>query len=58
MKWLLLLVVAVDGEITVEVLSRHDTMAQCHVGGTRIHWEERLPVNQEMLCFPTNQEVK
>jgi len=58
MKWLLLMVIAVDGEITVEVLSSHDTMASCHVGGTRIHWEERLPVNQEMLCFPTDQEVK
>lgn len=58
MKWLLLLIVAVDGEIAVEVLSQHDTMAACHVGGTKIHWEERLPVNQEMLCFPTDQEVR
>jgi len=57
MAWLLLLVVAVDGDISVEVLSRHDTMAGCHVAGTKIHWEERLPINQEMLCFPTDQEV-
>jgi hypothetical protein len=58
MKWLLLLVVAVDGDITVNVLSGHETMAQCHVAGTKIHWEQRMPINQEMLCFPTDQEVK
>jgi len=58
MKWLLLLVVAVDGEISVQVLSDHQTMAGCHVAGTRIHWEERMPVNKEMLCFATDIEVE
>ena len=58
MKWLLLLVVAIDGDITVNVLSEHETMAGCHVAGTKIHWEKRMPINQEMLCFPTDQEVK
>ena len=58
MKWLLLLVVAVDGEISVQVLSDHQTMPGCHVAGTRIHWEERMPVNKEMLCFATDIEVE
>ncbi|REJ67645.1 MAG: hypothetical protein DWQ28_06615 [Proteobacteria bacterium] len=58
MKWLLLMVIAeVNGELTVHVLSDHDTMAQCHVAGTYINWEERMPMNKEMLCFPTNIEV-
>ena len=57
-KWLLLMVIAeVNGEMTVHVLSDHDTMAQCHVAGTYINWEERMPVNKEMLCFPTDREV-
>lgn len=59
MKWLLLMIVAsTNGEIAVNVLSEHETMAQCHVAGTKIHWEERLPINQEMICFLTDQEVK
>lgn len=58
MKWLLLLVVAIDGDITVNVLSEHETMAGCHVAGTKIHWEERMPINQEMMCFLTDKEVK
>ena len=52
------MVVALDGEITVEIISDHDTMAGCHVAGTRTYWEERMPVNREMLCFPTDIEVK
>ena len=58
MKWLLLVIVAFDGELTVEVISDHETMAQCHVAGTRINWEERMPVNKELLCFATDIEVK
>lgn len=54
MKWLLLMVIAsADGEIAVSVLSAHETMAHCHVAGTKINWEERMPINKEMLCFPT-----
>jgi hypothetical protein len=53
--WLLLMVIAeVNGELTVQVLSDHETMAECHVAGTRIKWEERMPVNKEMLCFATD----
>jgi hypothetical protein len=59
MQWLLLMVIAsVDGDLSVKVLSRHDTMAQCHVAGTYINWSERQPINNEMLCFPTDREVK
>lgn len=58
MKWLLLVIVAFDGELSVEVISDHETMAQCHVAGTRVHWEERMPLNKELLCFATDIEVK
>jgi len=58
MKWLLLVIVAFDGELSVEVVSEHETMAQCHVAGTRIYWEERMPLNKELLCFATDIEVK
>jgi hypothetical protein len=59
MKWALIMVmVATSGEFNVTVLSTHDTMAECHVAGTLIHWEERMPVNKEMLCFPTDVEVE
>lgn len=58
MKWLLLVIVAFDGKLSVEVVSDHETMAQCHVAGTRIHWEERMPLNKELLCFATDIEVK
>lgn len=56
--WLLLMVIAeVNGELTVQVLSDHETMAQCHVAGTKIQWEERMHVNKEMLCFATDVKV-
>jgi hypothetical protein len=58
MKWLLLMVIAeVNGEITVHVLSDHDTMAGCHVAGTRTLWEERQ-ANRELLCFPTDIDIE
>jgi|TARA_R100000406_G_scaffold81165_1_gene62779 hypothetical protein len=58
-KWLLLMVVAeVNGELTVHVLSDHETMAHCHVAGTYINWEERMTVNKEMLCFPTDLDIE
>lgn len=58
MKWLLLLVVAIDGEISVEIVNDYDTMAECHVGGTQyFFFEERKQTDQELLCFPTTQEV-
>ena len=53
-----MVMVATSGEFNVTVLSTHDTMAECHVAGTLIHWEERMPVNKEMLCFPTDVEVE
>ena len=54
MKWLLLMVIASgDGEIAVNVLSAHETMAECHVAGTFLTWSERMPVYKEALCFPT-----
>ncbi len=59
MKWLLLMVtITGNGDFSVEILSDHETMAGCHVAGTRIHWEQRMPVNREMLCFPTDIEVE
>ena len=58
MKWLLLMIVAsADGEIAVNVLSGHETMAQCHVAGTRTLWEERQ-ANRELLCFPTDIDIE
>ena len=48
-----MLVLEADGQITSHVLSAHDTMAECHVAGTYINWEERMPVNKDMLCFAT-----
>lgn len=58
MKWLLLMIIAeINGEFTVNVLSAHDTIAGCHVAGTFINFEERLPMNREMMCFPTDREV-
>ena len=55
MTWLLLMVMAeANGELVVHILSEHETMAHCHVAGTRIQWEERMPVNKEMLCFATD----
>ena len=58
MTWLLLMIQfnAVHG-FEVVVLSHHNTMAECHVAGTKIQWEERMPVNKEMLCFATDIEV-
>ena len=59
MQWLLLMItVTAAGEIETTVLSKHDYMSQCHVAGTYINWEERMPVNKEMLCLPTDIEVK
>jgi hypothetical protein len=56
--WLLLMIIAeVNGELSVQVLSDHKTMAECHVAGTKIQWEERMPVNKEMLCFATDVEA-
>jgi hypothetical protein len=40
--WLLLMIIAeVNGELSVQVLSDHKTMAECHVAGTKIQWEEQ-----------------
>ena len=59
MTWLLLMVqISASHGFEVAVLSEHETMAECHVAGTRIHWEERMPVNKEMLCFATDVEVR
>ena len=59
MKWLLLLLIMeADGQITSHVLSAHDTMAECHVAGTYINWEERMPVNKDMLCFATDMKFE
>jgi hypothetical protein len=58
-KWLLLMVIAEpNGQINAHVLSAHETMAQCHVAGTYISWEERMPINKEMLCFPTDIDIE
>lgn len=58
MKWLLLmLVMEADGQITAHILSDHETMANCHVAGTYITWEERMPVNKDMLCFATDMKI-
>jgi len=58
MKWLLLLLVMeADGQITSHVLSAQ-TMAECHVAGTYINWEERMPVNKDMLCFATDMKFE
>jgi len=59
MKWLLLMVIAsVDGELSVEIVSKHETMAQCYFASTLIDFEERKPVNKDLLCFQTEYEVK
>lgn len=59
MKWLLLVIIAdVNGEFTVNVMSDHGTMAECHVAGTFLTWEERMPINKEMLCFPTDLDIE
>ena len=59
MKWLLLMIIAeINGDMTVHVLSSHDTRAQCHVAGTYINWEERMPINKELMCFPSDREVR
>lgn len=52
MQWLLMIVTAVaPGEFQNEVLSQHDTISQCHVAATQIHWEEMMAINNEMLCI-------
>ena len=59
MKWLLLLLVMeADGQITSHILSAHETMAECHVAGTYIQFEDRLPVNKDMLCFGTDIDME
>ena len=52
-----MIVASADGEIAVNVLSGHETMAQCHVAGTRTLWEERQ-ANRELLCFPTDIDIE
>jgi len=57
MKWLLLMIVVeVNGEFTVNMLSDHETMAQCYFASTFIDLDERMPVNQEYLCMPTDRK--
>lgn len=52
MKWLLIIVTAVaPGEFQNKVLGQYEMMSQCHVAATEIHWEEMMPVNNEMLCI-------
>ncbi len=53
-----MVVAEVNGEMTVHILSDHETMAQCHVAGTYINWSERMPMNKEMLCFPTDLDIE
>ena len=52
MKWLLLMVVMeADGHHGARFEADHETMANCHVAGTYIQFEDRLPVNRyAMLC--------
>lgn len=58
MRWLLLVIIAeVNGDLTVNVMSDHETMAECHVAATYISWEE-MTANKEMMCFPFDREVK
>lgn len=58
MTWLLLLVqISATHGFHVVVISEHESMADCHVAGTYITWEDRMPVNQDMLCFATDIEV-
>ena len=52
-----MVITEVNGELTVQVLSDHEPMAGYHVAGTKIQWEERMPVNKEMLCFATDVKV-
>lgn len=41
----------------VAVLSAHDTIAECHVTATSsIHWDERMPINQEAVCMAADPE--
>jgi len=52
-----MIVASADGEVAVNVLSDHETMAGCHVAGTKVLWEERQ-INRELLCFPTDIDIE
>lgn len=59
MKWLLLMIVAeISGEMTVYVLSDHETMSQCHFAATFIDWSEMMAANKELMCFPTDLDIE
>ena len=49
-KWVLVMVVF-NGSFFVEIDSEHETMAECYFASTQIHWEERMPINKELVCI-------
>ena len=50
MKWVLVMIVF-NGSFFVEIDSEHETMAECYFASTQIHWEERMPINKELVCI-------
>lgn len=51
-KWLLVLVtVSTPRDFGFNILSEHETISECHVASTYIHWEEQMPINTEALCI-------
>ncbi len=55
--WLLVMITLTPSGFDVAVLSAHDTIAECHVTATSsIHWDERMPINQEAVCMAADPE--
>ena len=54
--WLLLMITITPAGFNVAVLSAHDTIAECHLAATMIHWEDRMPLNQEATCMAADTE--
>lgn len=57
MIWLLLLIAITADGFQVAVIGAYDSIAQCHVAATTtLHWEDRMPINQEAVCMAADPE--
>jgi len=51
-KWVLLVISLTEhNTLKHEALGFYDTIAQCHVAATQYHWEDQMPLNEEMVCM-------
>ena len=55
MKWILIFLTSVNGEISVEVIDTYAHMTACYYEKTVRDWDI-VTVNEKLVCFPIGGE--